>query len=1097
MRFALLRKNLSGMTMAVLTVMFTVLSSVDLWAQENRTVSGKVLGESSGEPLIGATINVKGTTQGTTTDVEGRYKLEVPADTEILVFSYMGYISSEIAIGNRATIDISLKEDREVLEEVVVTALGVERNVKALGYQVQEIEGSKLAEAKEGNIVNSLSGKIAGVNIANGVSGFGSTSRIIIRGENSLSGDNQPLFVVDGVPIKNSTDARNNSKVDASNMNVDFGNYAADLSPDDIESVSVLKGAAAAALYGSRAGNGVVLITTKKGNNGRKGIGVEYNASFTMETPLVSPDYQDKYGQGKNFSFEFYDGNGSGVADGVDESWGPLLDGRMIKQFDSPTAGGKRGADVHNLNRAITNESLSDRGAITATPWVAQEDNLEELYQTAFTMSNTISLSSNNEFGHFRTSIGNTYNQGLFENTDLNRNSFKLSGGYNLTEKLKVNANVNYIKTESDNRPVNGYGTESIMYLLIWYGRQVNTANLRDYWQKDLEGIQQFNYNYNYHDNPFFTLHENTNGVVKNRLIGNVSMTYKFNDQISLMARAGTDYVGENRTWRRAFSTQRFKEGQFRQDLLTFQENNFDFLLNYDSDQQADFAYNLSFGGNLMTQRDDYNAASANKLVVPGVYNLGNSAIPVVNYQERKEREIQSLYGMARLAYKNVLFADITGRNDWSSTLPSANRSYFYPSVALSGIVSDMVKLPEFVSFAKIRASWAQVGNDTDPYNLLNYYSFGQPFLGNPTASEDNAVANDELKPEIATSTEFGADLRFFNGRLGIDFTYYINNSENQIIRVETPQSSGYTGRWINAGEIESKGLELVLSGTPVKTKNFRWDINLNWSRDRSKVIELAEGLKNYTIASNSVQVLAKEGGRMGDIYGTGFAKTPAGEVIYDNDGNPVVSNELRNLGNYNPDWMAGINNSLSYKNLNLSFLFDIRQGGVILSRTKLIASTSGNLEETLVGRDKESGGLQWTDGSGNVRHDGIIGKGVVNVGTDEAPNYVENTTIVAASQYYNKHFKRQHEEQGMYDASYVKLREVKLSYRLPSKLLSKTPFQSATFSLVGRNLLLWTDNPHFDPEAISFGGSRIVPGVENANMPSLRSYGFNLNIKL
>lgn len=1064
---------------------------------QSKVVSGRVVAEDENIGLPGVNVIIKGTDIGTVTDADGNFKIEVASDSDILLFSFVGYDTYEIQVGSQSTLDVVLSTGSEKLSEVVITALGVERETKALGYAIQEVDGDELAESKEVNVVNSLSGKVAGVNITNGNSGVGSTSRIVIRGESSLSGDNQPLFIVDGIPISNSTDSRSNTRVDADNMNVDFGNGAADISPSDIESISVLKGPSAAALYGARAANGVVLITTKKGAGAKKGIGVSVNTSATFETPLTMPEYQNVYGQGKNFQFDFVDGNGSGIADGVDESWGPKMDGRLINQFDSPTTNGYRGGDVHGQDGTISALSLAERGDIIATPWVSHEDNVREVFQTGVTLINNVAFTGNNDNGNFRFSYTNLNNKGMLENTDLKRNSFNLSASYKLTDKFKVNASANYIHTSSDNRAVNGYGTESLMYVFIWYGRQIDTRNMRDYWQRDLEGVQQFNYNYNYHDNPFFTLYENVNGMGKDRIIGNVSATYSFTDRLSLMVRTGTDFFDELRTWQRAYSTQRFKRGQYREDVINFQETNTDFLLSYQSEQNSDFSYGISVGGNLMNQKYAFSGQSANQLVIPSVYNFGNSAIPLVSYLERTEKSIHSLYGTAQFAFKNMIFLDLTGRNDWSSTLPSGNNSYFYPSASLSGIVSDMVELPDFMSFAKVRVGVAQVGNDTGPYNLKNYYSYGQAFLGNPTASESSSLANSDLKPERINSYEVGTDLRFFNERLGLDFTYYKASSFDQIIQVQIPRTSGYSGRWINAGKIESQGLELTLYGSPVKTNDFRWDVNVNWSRNRSKVIELAEGLDTYTISSNSLLVLAKVGGRMGDVYGTGFEKTPDGRVIYDSNGNPIVSNELRNLGNYNPDWIGSLLNTFSYKNLSLSVLFDQHQGGVVLSRTLLIGSTAGNMIETLEGRDSEHGGLTWTDGDGNVRTDGIIGDGVVNVGTDENPVYEENTTVVEASTYYNKHFKRQHEEQGMYDASYIKLREVKFGYTLPSKLISKTPFQQISVSLVGRNLLLWTENPHFDPEAISFGGEKIVPGVENANLPSARSYGFNISIKL
>ncbi len=1076
-------------------------------AQSQSTITGTVTDAADGMPLIGATVIVKESAKGTVTNINGSYSLEDVDPESTLVFSYVGYGTKEV-IANGTIIDIQLSEDITELEGVVVTALGVEREEKALGYAVQAVEGNDLVEAREANLVNSLSGKVAGVQITNGNSGIGSTSRIVIRGESSLIGDNQPLFVVDGIPISNSTDTRSNSSV-ADNMELDYGNGSADINPDDIESVSVLKGASAAALYGSRAANGVVIITTKSGR-GKKGIGVSINSNVTFETVLASPEYQDKFGQGKNGQFSFVDGYGSGLYDGVDESWGPALDGRLIAQFDSPTANGLRGGDVHGLSNTLGSSGvdLERRGDITPTPWISHGDPVDQFFEMGVTLTNNIAFFGSNDKADFRVSYTNFDNKGMLPNTDLKRHTLNVNTTYNLSDKLKVSAKVSYINSQSENRAVNSYGTESVMYLFTWYGMQINTESLKDYWQTGREGFQQFNYNYNYHDNPYFNMYENTNGLNKNRIIGNVSATYDITNELSFMLRVGTDTYDELRPIKRAYSTQRFPHGQYREDQINFQEVNADWLLTYKKPLSLDFQLLASVGGNMMKQKNHFLAVSANQLVIPDVYTFSNSDVNLATEFEKYDKQINSLYGFAQFGYKNFLFLDITGRNDWSSTLPENNNSYFYPSFTLSGVISDMVQLPSAISFAKVRLGWAQVGNDTDPYMLSSTYSFQQAFGSNLMAEESSTIPPTDLKNELVTSLEIGTDLRFLDNRLGLDFTYYNSSSTNQILPITIPHTTGYTSKIINAGEIVNKGVEIMVTAIPVKTSGFNWDLNVNFSKNINEVVELSDenDIDTYTISENRARIEARKGESMGSMWGTGFVEHD-GQIVY-RSGLPVQDTELRYLGNYNPDFIVGLNNSFQYKNISLSFLFDWRKGGDLLSATRLIAATSGNIVETLWGRTPEYGGahpgikdsgLEWVDDSDDITYtDGVIGEGLMEI-TDADGNvtgYTENDVIVHASAYHNKRYKRENETEGMYDASYVKLREVKLGVTIPQRWVSRTFISSAKISFVGRNLFVWSDFNHGDPETISFNGSgQLIPGIEDMSIPSARSLGFNVNI--
>ncbi|RNL80733.1 SusC/RagA family TonB-linked outer membrane protein [Sinomicrobium pectinilyticum] len=1019
--------------------------------------------DSDNIPLPGANVQVKGTTIGVVTDFDGNFSIEVPEQSTVLLVSYMGYKTREVDIAGKTEATIVLEEDAAQLDEVVVTALGIEREKKSLGYASQELNSDDVTAAREPNLLNSMSGKVAGVQITNSPSGLGGSVRISIRGDASLNiNNNSPLFVIDGTPISNQIVGATG----AGTQDVDYGNGAAEINPEDIETMNVLKGPAAAALYGSRAANGAIIITTKKGK-ARKGIGVSVNTGITLENVLRLPDWQNEYGQGNNQQFAFVDGSGGGIADGVDESWGPRLDtGLMIPQFDSPREDGTRGGD------------LNSSSPIIPTPWVSHPDNVKDFFNTGVTRTSSISVSKAGDLGNIRFSFQNMDQEGIIPNTDLERNSFNLSSALNLTDRITINTNINYIKTDSGNRPSLSYGTESIMYLFIWYGRQINTRNLKNYWMDGQEGRRQFNYNYNYHDNPYFNLYENTNSQDKDRVFGNVSVNYRITDNLSLMLRTGRDFYRELRAKKRAFSTQRFPLGYYREDDIFFEEVNTDFLLSYNKTLSDKWSINISAGGNQLRQKQDYKQTVAPQLINPGTYSLNNSRRPLEISQNNQEKRINSLYGFAQVSFDEKVFLDITGRNDWSSTLPIDNNSYFYPSATLSAVISDIFNLPEAVSFAKVRAAYAEVGNDTNPYRLRSYYQNETPFGDYPVLTESDAIPNPELKPEITSSYEFGTDLRFLNGRINLDATYYHNTTKNQIIPISTDIASGYNSKLINAGKVENYGFEAMLQVKPIVTENFRWSTYFNFATNQSKVTDL--GGINYTLTSqNDAFIQARDGGSISAIYGRGFRRVEDtsspyfGQILYDDQGLPIRTDDLVYQGDYAPDYTLGIQNSFKYKNFDLSFLFDIRQGGIVVSRTKTIGSTSGQLKETLEGRET-----------------GIVGEGVVEVSPGV---YEPNTVNVDARTYNYRYYERDNVEAAKYDASYTKLREVTLGYTLSGKLLEKLPFSNVRFSVTGRNLLLWTDNPHFDPETVGVSGGTLQPGIENMSYPSTRAFTFNL----
>jgi len=1063
---------------------------------------GKVSDAATGNAVAGASITVVKTKATTTTDGTGSFTVNATIGDQIIVSS-VGFSNKTLTIVDGALL-IQLTAKTEVLDEVVVTALGIKREKKKLGYASQELKGENLTVARETNVVSQLAGKIAGVTVVGGNSGIGGSARVTIRGERSVDlNKNQPLYVIDGVPISNSIVGANGR----GNMEVDFGNGAGFVNPDDVESINVLKGPAASALYGSRAANGVIVIKTKSGKSS-KGLGVELNSNVTLENALKLPEFQNVYGQGNGNGgpFSFVNGGGAGLTDGTDEGWGPAFTGQSYPQFNSP----------RTLNGQIIPFLGGDLNApagsvITATPWLPDVDGVKNFFQTGRTITNNVAIVGGNKEGDFRLSYTNLDQTGIVPNTDLQRNTVSFSGGYNLTNKFTARAFVSYIKSNSDNRPSISYGTENIMYLFTsWFPRSVKLSDMKRLWQPGLEGIKQFGWNYNYHDNPYLTMYENTNGQKLDRIIGNVTLKYDLTSWLSLQLRAATDYASEVRAYKRGFSTQRFPFGQYREARIITEERNTDFLLSANKKLNNDFTISGSLGGNQTRQKADFNEVNAGQLNIPGIYKLTNNRVPVDVAQTASEKRVNSLYGAAQMSFKNYLFLEVTGRNDWSSalTLPaelkalgSEKNSFFYSSAALSAVISDMVKLPEIINFAKVRGSVAQVGNDTDPFTFTQAYNPSTAFGTAQIYSETDRLANLSLKPEISTAFEIGTEVKLMDNRIGLDLTFYQSNTKNQIINIPLSQTSGYSTRSINAGLIRNYGFEAMLNLVPVvgKKNGLRWTVDLNFSSNRSKVVELSDGLTNLVMASRSVSIEARVGERMGDMYGIGFARVqntnPAGahydatgknvgQIVFSN-GRPVRTTDRIKMGNYNPDWLAGINNTLTYNNFKLSFLFDIRTGGEIYSHTQTVGREGGIIIETLEGR---ADGYDLSK-PGN----GVIGKGVMLVNGQ----YVENNVKRTAREWHSAYTAGRNIAEGvMFDASFVKLREFQIGYNFPAQVLKNSPFKSATLSFVGRNLALWSNVPHVDPEVMSFTGGTALPGIEHMSIPSSRSFGVNLSMK-
>ncbi|BAV07862.1 TonB-linked outer membrane protein, SusC/RagA family [Filimonas lacunae] len=1033
-------------------------------SRASHVVKGVVTNDKE-ELLAGVAVTARPGGKTVLTNATGAFSIEVEGDDVVLVFSSAGYLTQELKAGNNATLNVQLQADIKNLDNVVVTALGIKRQEKALGYSIATIDGSKVNTVKEVNVVNALSGKVAGVDIRAVSSDPGSSVLITIRGSSSISSGSQPLFVVDGVPISS---GNRTPATPVGQVTVDYGSPISDINPDDIASISVLKGASAAALYGSRAGNGVVLITTKSGSGkSKKGLNVQANFNAMYDKAWQFPEFQNEFGAG-DVTSSTDPTNTLSTA-----SWGPRLDqGTKYVQWNSPT-------DVN--------------GNLVPTDWVSYPNRVKDFFETGSTYTTNVAVSGNN----FRLSYTNLQNKGISPNTDLQRNTVNLAAGYELSPKIKVTTNVAYANNHSKNRPTFNRGSAS--YIIYTMPGNINPALLKNYWQKDKEGLAQFSQDQGSTDNPYFVAYELTNGYNRNRLTGNIQLNIDLLKNLSLMVRSGVDFYSETDESKRAFSAVQNPNGGYSIGSLFQMERNTDFLLTYKKNLKKDWSFFVSAGGNRMDANNNSQSQAAGTLVMPGVYNIANAAAGVVtNNSSRSTRRINSIYGMGELSYSNYAFLNLTARNDWSSTLPSNHNSYFYPSASLSFIVSDMLHLnSKTVSFAKVRMNWSKVGKDTDPYNLYNNFTFASPDWGSVKMATFSAtLKNNNLKPEIATSYEAGTDLKFFNNRLGIEATYYSTSSRNQIVPIPTSMSSGYSTKIINTGEIRNSGWEIGVNGTPV-TGAFTWNISANFTRNRNKVVSLSKDLSSYSMGSaEGVQYQIMEGTQMGDMYGNTWKTVPdgphKGEELLDNTGHSQAATGLVKIGNYNPDFMAGFTNAFTYKQFSLNTLLDWRQGGQFFSYVFMNLLSDGRTVNTLYGRDAAHGGVSWND-NGVERNDGMIENGYISDGNG---GYVKNTNVTDPESYYGDYYWKMH-QRNTFSATYVKLREASLTYTFTKKQLSRLPFTNLSVALIGRNLFSYTAaGKGYDPEtAMTIKSGSIVPGTASWSLPYTRSYGVKLSV--
>lgn len=1031
-------------------------------------ISGKVLDKNSNQPLSGVTVSETSTKAASVSKIDGSFSINVPAGSTV-IFSFVSYISqSLVANASDMSKTIILSNDAKELENVTVaTALGISRKQRALGYSVQTLDSSDLTDARSNNWSSALSGKVAGLSLLSSGSGPVNSTKITLRGNGSISPEsNNALIIVDGVPLNTggTTGGVTNAYGAGSGNDVpiDFGNGISDLNPDDIESITVLKGPGAAALYGSRGGNGALIITTKSGSRGSKGLGVTINSNASFNTVLKWPDYQYEYGQGTGKALDangrFYYSYGASAdgasTSGTSSGFGPKFNDQMYYQYD-PT--------------------LQGRGT-ERTLWRAYEDNIKGFWRTGSTVSNSISLDGGNDKGTVRASVTHLKNEWIMPNTGYDRITAALSMNYKVSDRLKINAKVSYTNKQSDNLPATGYNNQSIAYFMIFQNPNVDLNWYRDRWKKGFDQVDQIHPFSSFIDNPFLIAHEMTNAVNSYNTIGMLSATYQVSSKFELLVRTGLNMINEERQQRRPFSTANYLKGYYKEQNIDEYEINTDALISYHDKISNIIDVSASAGANKRVNNYNRIDAYVDGLVIPGVFKLANgSGLPVLTTLDRN-KIVNSVYGLVTFSYKNKYFIDFTGRNDWSSALPIENNSFFYPSANASIILSDVFRLPRQISYAKIRFSAAQVGKDTDPYRTKKYYGTSE-FAS--SGSVPTTLPNDKLKPEFATSYESGIDLRLFKNKLRLDLSIYSNTISNQVVAVPLDPTTGYSSAFLNSGVVRNRGLEVLINAQPIKTKNFRWNTTLTWARDRNKVLELAEGFSDRQDIGygGNATIQARLGGTTGDIYGFGFVRAPDGQIVFKADGLPARPADIQYIGRAYADWRGGLQNELGYKDFKFSFLVDGQFGGMIYSQTHHKMTEQGKLQHTLRGREENF----------------IIGEGVV-LGADG--KYTPNTKKVLPADYYADYYRRANVESNSFDASFLKLREVRLEYSMPKTLLSKTFISQVTFGLYGRDLLMITNFPMFDPETAALNGSTILPGVEMGQLPSTRTMGLNITLK-
>lgn len=1070
-----MRKPLSHAMMA----WFIMMSSL-AWAQE-KTITGTVTDDTGGG-LPGVNVLLKGSSIGTVTDITGRYTITVPESGAILVFSFIGLQTQEIQVNERTTVDVRMASDVQQLSEVVVTAQGIERTKNELSYAAQKVNGEDINRSRDANFVNALSGKVSGVQIQRN-NAMGGSTNVVIRGNKSLTGNNQALFVVDGVPIDNSN--TNSSDQVTGRGGYDYGNYAADINPDDIESINVLKGAAATALYGSRAANGVVMISTKKGS--RRGLGISLNSGVTVGAVDKStfPKYQDKYGGGYGAYYESPDGyflyrdiNGDGVKDLVtptseDASYGGAFDpNRMVYQWDAfdPTS----------------------PNYLKPRPWVAAKNTPIKFLQTPVSTVNSIILDGGAEKGYYKLGYTRNDEKGLLPNSKLTKDFVNFSASYTIVEKLTASAAINFTKTTGVGRYGTGYDDKNVMTnFRQWWQTNVDVREQKDAYFRTKKNItwnwaDPSNLTPIYWNNPYWVRHENYENDNRSRYFGNIRLDYKIADWISLMGRISLDSYDEVQEERVAIGS--VGVSGYNRFNRSFRETNYDLLLNIDRKLSDNFTLKGAVGTNIRRTTVQSIFASTNGgLVVDRFYALTNSRNALTPPSENfSDLEVDGIYATASLGLRNFLFLDLALRRDQASSLPASNNTFYYPSISTSFVFSELMGSNPVLTGAKLRLNYAEVGNTAPTSSLRDYFDKPTPFGTATLFSVPGTKNNANLQPERTKSYEAGLEMTFFDGRAGFDVTYYRQNTVDQIIPVSISTATGYNAKYINAGDVQNQGIELTAYGSPVKTGPFTWTMNVNWTRNRNKVKELFE-IDNLQLASlqGGVSINAALNQPYGTIRGSNFVYSENGEKTVDATGHYLISatsNEI--IGNVNPKWIGGVTNTFKYKNFTLSFLIDVKHGGDVFSLDMYYGLATGLYPETA-----------GTNDLGNPVRDRVgDGGGVVLPGVKEDGS--ANDIRVSARNYGLYGYAYNPAAAFVYDASYVKLREASLTYSFPTNVMERLrPLRGIDISLLGRNLWIIHKNlPYADPEDNMSSGN--IQGYQVGSYPNVRTTGLNVRVR-
>ena len=1058
----------------LIRILFCMLLAVTYANAQNQNVSGKITAP-NGDAIPGVSVLVKGTNQGTNTDAEGNYKLSNLSARSVLVFSAIGFTTVEKTVGNQSVISIALQEDTKTLNEVVVTALGIKKDARRIGVAIQSVDGASTIKAREPNAINALAGKVAGLTV-------GVQQEMLRKPNISLRGNSDLLFVVDGVPINSDT---------------------WNISPDDIESYSVLKGASASALYGFRGKNGAILITTKRGSKDKRGFSVDVNSSTMFDRGFYAiPKVQDEYGPGDHGRYAFVDGKGGGLNDGdYDGGWGPKFEGQLIPQYDSPI-------------NPVTGQRIP-------TPWTARgKDNLERFLQTGILSTNNISVSSTGDKYNLRFSTSQISQRGIVPNTKLNITNFNVAADYKFSNKLSFTSNLQYNRQYTPNIPDINYGPNSIIYnMTLWAGADWSVDDMRNYWQPGKEGIQQIYAEYQRYNNPYFMSYEWLRGHYKTDIIGQAALTYKFTDYLEATLRSQVTTWNLFRNEKMPYSAGAYgrdeRRGDYREDRRNLFENNTDVLVKFDKDIFAGFNTKIWAGANIRSFEYNSQYGSTDYLNVPGLYNFNNSSNPVRTANFASAMRVNSAYYSADFSYKNLLTVSTTGRVDKLSTLPSGNNTFFYPSVALATVISDYVNIPSFISFLKVRGSYANVKDgltrstigttpaltgDGNPIGYGDqYYSpydgpaytnaavYSTPFAYNnqPSAYFTGALNNPNLKPSSTSQTEIGLDFKVLKNRLGFDLTHFISNEGPRIFSLPISTASGYSSALVNGIKTKKTGWELAITGSPIKTAKFSWDIVANYSTFKEVLTEIYPGVTN-------LNTFFKVGDRLDKFYGRAFAKTPDGQIINDASGRPIYNPVNQFLGYVNPKFVFGINNKFNYKNINLSFQFDGRIGGVISNYIQRQTFRGGRHIETTTGKFGEARYQDYLGVKAYVGEGVVVSNGVAikydadgNITNYAELKYAPNTTKQFVQDYVSRYYNS--DEGNLMSRSFGMLREVVLGYTLPDRWFGKN-IKNATISVVGRNLLYFAEKKDIDlNQYLTDGGS----GLQT---PSTRRYGVNLN---